>query len=1314
MSNKTLIVVAELAAAVTAAAFQQWWLAGSLALSAVATALQPGPQNQEGPRASGLQVTNSEEGSGMPEVIGSARLGGQVIWARDFLEHKHNDPVGGKGSSGGDQITYTFTLNMAVGICEGVIDRIGRIWADGKILDTTNITFRVYRGTSTQLPDALIEGFEGVGNTSAYRDTAYVVFEAFDVTQFGNRIPQFNFEVFRSKTESDGLEALIGAVQVSPAYGEFTLDTKIEFEKIADTATTPINQYYGVDQADSITALDQIKSSLANIGTAVITIAWFGDDLRCAFCDVKPRVQSTLAETTPDTWKVHTLDSAAEADEVSKFGGRSAFGGTPTDASIARLARELKQRGYEVTLKPIVLMDISHSNTLPNPYSNNAASSTQEFYPSCGRITISPAIGFTGTVDQTVTAYNQINTFFGLAAAADFTVSVNAGTNAVTSAFTGDDDEWGYRRFIFHYAKLAEAINTVDAGTITGFLIGSGLAGLTSARNDATSFRAIDQLVYVATQCAGFFDAGIKVGYAADWTEYNNYRAPDGSGDIFFNLDPLWANGNIHFVGINWYAPMSDWREGLSHTDAVAGAADIYDLTYLKGNIEGGEFFNWKYTSSANRDDQVRTTIVDLGGYGKPWVYRAKDLRAWWLNRHKDRPGGIESGSFTSWLAQSKPIRLMFGIPSVDKGTNQPDALIDTKASSSAVPYYSRSSRDDAVQRAGLKAMLSYWTGATNPTSSVYSAPMIAMIAIDAIDIRPFPTWPSRSDIWTDTGQQPTGRTLTGKIGLADLSEVIASRCERVPGFTAFDASKLNGIVTGYIRPGPMSPKAEIEAFMGVYAFDAVESGGSIVFVPRGLKAVATITLDDLVLPESNQAFKMSRQQETDLHDAVGVSYIDVAKDYQSGGPAWWRRHAGFSSRIATLNLPITMDFGQAQAIADRSGREEWIGRESLSLALPPKFIALDTTDVIKFAPGSSLFDWRIVKIRDSDVRTLELQRCEASVYPLPLAGIQALGAQEAQAFGAPLVEIMDMPTLDPRDEHDAPYVAVYAAPFSRIAIMSSLTGTSYSLNSLVKSPATMGKTLTDFYSGRTLGFDGKNVLRVKLFNSAVLASVDKSIILSTHRQNRFAIKNDDGEWEICQFATAALVSGSTYDLSDLVRGLKGTEGAMRDPVNSGARFVLLDGAIEQLDLSIEDRGIERPYKWGPHNRDITNSQLWLSANFSFSAKGLRPFAPTHFRMVEQGSGDKLFKWHRRTRIDGDSFEGLDVPLAEEYEEYDLRILDEDGNTVRHFKSVPQESQLWTAAQQVSDFPTGLPDPLQASVAQNSPWGRGEERTENF
>ena len=57
-------------------------------------------------------------------------------------------------------------------------------------------------------------------------------------------------------------------------------------------------------------------------------------------------------------------------------------------------------------------MDVPPGNTLPNPYSANAATPGQPAFPWRGRITCSPAAGFAGSVDKTGTAATQVSALF--------------------------------------------------------------------------------------------------------------------------------------------------------------------------------------------------------------------------------------------------------------------------------------------------------------------------------------------------------------------------------------------------------------------------------------------------------------------------------------------------------------------------------------------------------------------------------------------------------------------------------------------------------------------------------------------------------------------------------------------------------------------------------------------------------------------------------------------------------------------------------------------------------------------------------------
>ena len=56
-----------------------------------------------------------------------------------------------------------------------------------------------------------------------------------------------------------------------------------------------------------------------------------------------------------------------------------------------------------------------------------------------------------------------------------------------------------------------------------------------------------------------------------------------------------------------------------------------------------------------------------------------------------------------------------------------------------------------------------------------------------------------------------------------------------------------------------------------------------------------------------------------------------------------------------------------------------------------------------------------------------------------------------------------------------------------------------------------------------------------------------------------------------------------------------------------------------------------------------------------YKAVHLRPLSPVHVKIREE-NGQITLSWIRRTRIGGDSWAGLDVPLGEEIERYRVQL----------------------------------------------------------
>jgi hypothetical protein len=149
----------------------------------------------EGPDLGDLKPQSSEYGRPIPIAYGTIAIGGNVIWASDFTIVE-----GGKGGEPEQAAVYG---NMAVLICEGE-RTLGRIWAgpdkrliwDGVTLEGADAgaLLRFYPGSETQLPDPLIESYEGVGNVPGYRGSAYIVLEHFPLLKDGNRLPFLTIE----------------------------------------------------------------------------------------------------------------------------------------------------------------------------------------------------------------------------------------------------------------------------------------------------------------------------------------------------------------------------------------------------------------------------------------------------------------------------------------------------------------------------------------------------------------------------------------------------------------------------------------------------------------------------------------------------------------------------------------------------------------------------------------------------------------------------------------------------------------------------------------------------------------------------------------------------------------------------------------------------------------------------------------------------------------------------------------------------------------------------------------------------------------
>lgn len=1245
-----------------------------------------GTEAVETGRVDRLRISGTGEGQAIAQVHGRVKLGGHVIWASNFEEHVTTSGGGGKGAPRQPEVrSYSYSVSLAVALCEGEISGVRRVWADGVELALSDLSMRVYRGTQDQLPDPKMEAVEGPGLVPAYRGTAYVVIEDLSLSRFGNRLPQLSFEVSRpAERDADDLPNGVQAVALLPGSGEYALATEpVQFDFGAGQGKT-VNVNSPSGQADFVTSLEALQDELPDCRSVSLIVSWFGDDLRAGHCELRPKVEQAIGDAASMPWQVSGLTRGG-AQVVPELGGSPVYGGTPSDQSVVQSIRKLTEVGQDVMFYPFILMDQLAGNGRVDPWGG----SEQAALPWRGRITTSFAPGIAGSTDGTMAADTEVATFFGTAMASDFDVGDG------TVGYSGPD-EWSFRRFILHNAALCAA-----AGGVQAFCIGSEMRGLTQI-SGASGFPAVEALRDLAAEVRTLLGPDTKLGYAADWSEYFGYQPQDGSGDVYFHLDPLWSDPNIDFIGIDNYMPLSDWRDEDDHADADWGA--IYDLDYLTSNVAGGEGYDWFYPTSDAREAQRREAISD-GAHGEDWIYRYKDIRSWWQSEHYNRVSGVRDTAPTGWTARSKPIWFTeLGCAAIDKATNQPNKFLDSKSSESSLPRYSNGQRDEFIQWQYLRAMYRYWGGAeNNPNSDVYDGAMVDMSRafVWAWDARPYPWFPNADGVWSDGENYRRGHWITGRLSSRSLAHTVAGICERV-GVTDYDVSGLHGVVRGYVVDDVADARQALQPLMLAYGFDAIEREGQLIFRMRaGQRSISVPKAALAVDSEIEGDVQQTRVGEAEMVGRVRIAFTEADGDHRTLAEESVlptdETHA-----VASKSLALTLTRAEARQTVERWLGEAQVARDSLKFALPPSWSEVGAGDIVRLEVDGTERTARIDRMEHMAHQQIEAVRIEPSLYrpaEFPDDSVVLRGVNQS---GPIFPLFLDLPLMTGDEVDHAPHIAVAARPWpGSVAVYDAPTDSGYGLNTTIPAQSFVGVTQNALYAGPVGVIDQGDALEVRLTSGRLQSISDEAFLAGG---NLFAIGDGSATgWELFQARDTTLIAANTWALGYRLRGQAGTDADIPDMWPAGSFVVAMNGLPLQIEHSAANRNVSRHYRIGPAGLSY-DDPAYVHQEQAFSGLGLRPYRPAHLTLTETGAGLEA-TWLRRTRIDGDAWGAGEVPLGEETERYVVRVL-QSGNTIREAE-VSAPSWTYSSAQMQADALSGL---IEVSVAQISArFGAGSE-----
>jgi hypothetical protein len=386
---------------------------------------------------------------------------------------------------------------------------------------------------------------------------------------------------------------------------------------------------------------------------------------------------------------------------------------------------------------------------------------------------------------------------------------------------------------------------------------------------------------------------------------------------------------------------------------------------------------------------------------------------------------------------------------------------------------------------------------------------------------------------------------------------------------------------------------------------------------------------------------------------------------------------------VADAALPIILDQSQAKGIGERRIQEAWVERETAAFTLRPSLVRLDPGDEVELTVEAHARRLRLVNSEVGYGARIQSVACDPSLYDSFVGLSRGISVGRGiQVPGQALMILADLPMLTSLSNPWSPHAGAYASPWAgAVNLYKSQTTSGYVLDTVMSRRAGMGVSVTAFSAGPEFEWDYANVLRVNIFEGT-LQSVDELAVLGG--ANALAIENQDGEWEVIQFQIATLVAPQTWDVSKLLRGQLGTEAQMRNPVPAGARVLVLDENIYQVNLPQSQYALPFYFRWGPDGTDIGDDS-YQTQQKQFKGAGMRPYSPVHMKGVKDHSNnDVALSWIRRDRIGGDAWEQTEIAMSEASEAYEVDIYN-GANVVRTLQtSTPFVN--YTAAMQTADF----------------------------
>lgn len=526
--------------------------------------------------------------------------------------------------------------------------------------------------------------------------------------------------------------------------------------------------------------------------------------------------------------------------------------------------------------------------------------------------------------------------------------------------------------------------------------------------------------------------------------------------------------------------------------------------------------------------------------------------------------------------------------------------------------------------------------------------------------------------------------------GSESLGDIISAECA-LAGLepSDIDVSTLTDEVRGYRVGRVAAVRANIDPLQGAFPFDIVQSGYQIRFARRGLTgSVATIAADDLAASDDSKPsprLTQSREMDSQLPAMVTIDYIDIDREYDPNSQEAARITSN-SVNTRAIEMPIVMSATEAVQKAEVLLYMYWSERTSYAFSLPPSCAALEPGDIITVPSDGAALEMRLVDVNQQSNGIIACQtKPVASYTSAAVADSGSTISAPALVAGTTALDLLDIPAI--ADINAGPGYVLSLGRYRAgwpggAAYKSKDDGETWSLVDSTRTPSGIGFASNVIAAPASFALiDTASQLAVSMHLTS-LSSVGELQMLNG--QNHFAY-GAEGRWEIIAARNCVLQGDGSYILSDLLRGRFGSEANAGLHVK-GDRVVLLDkNTLRFVPGSLNDIGVPALYR--AVTTGATNSDT-VRKNFTYRAVNLRPLSPVYINGNHHPSThDWTLEWLRRTRLGGEWRDGVDAPIGEASEAYEIDIYETwtFATVVRTIYVTGAATATYTSAEQIAD-----------------------------